>query len=73
LAVPIGETFEKPFLVLGRTYLVPGRTLLGAMWNSFHRGFYMDSKRVLPGTKTDYPTGTAEEPFWNLFFSECKV
>ena len=30
-AGPIGEPFEEPFLVAGKTLLVPGRTLLGSM------------------------------------------
>jgi len=32
----------------------------------------MESKRVQPGTKKDFPMGTAEEPFWNPFFEECR-
>ena len=39
------------FLVAARTLLVPARTLLGSMYNPFCRGFYMELKMVLPGTK----------------------
>ena len=57
-------SIEEPFLV-------PGRTFFGSMKNTFHRGFYMESKRVLPGTKKGYPMGKAEEPLRNIFLYEC--
>jgi hypothetical protein len=41
--VHIGEPFEELLLVAGRTLLVPVST-----WNQ--KGFYMEPKRVLPGT-----------------------
>ena len=50
-ALPIEKLFEEPLLVPGRNFLVPGRTFVGSMWNPFHRGFYLEHKRVLPGTK----------------------
>ena len=46
LAVPIGEPFEEPFLVAGRTHL-------GSIQNNL--------QWVLPGTLQKYPMGTSEE------------
>ena len=43
-AVPIGEPFEEPILV-------PDTTRLRFMYHPFHRGFYMEPQRVLPGNQ----------------------
>uniref|UniRef100_A0A4W5KAU0 Potassium voltage-gated channel subfamily KQT member 1 n=1 Tax=Hucho hucho TaxID=62062 RepID=A0A4W5KAU0_9TELE len=59
LAVSIGEPFEEPLLVPGRTILVPFTIVLGSIGNPFHRGFYMEPKMVLLGTKNGSPMGTA--------------
>ena len=67
-AVPIGEPFEEPLLVPGRTLLDPSRTNLGSMYDPQWKGFYMEPKMVLPGTKKGSPMRTVEEAFWNPFF-----
>jgi hypothetical protein len=56
LAVPIEEPFEEPFLVAGRTLSTEG-----SIWKP--KRFYLEPKRVLPGTKIASPMGTAKGPF----------
>jgi hypothetical protein len=51
LAVPIGEPFEEPFLVLDRTLFTEGST-----WNQ--KGFYLKPKRVLLWEQLKNPFGT---------------
>ena len=53
----------------------PGRTQLGSMYDPFPRGFYMEPKGVLPGTKKGSvrtkkgsPMRTAEVPISTPFF-----
>jgi hypothetical protein len=63
---------EKP---LKNPFRIPVRTLLnsteGSTWNP--KEFYLEPKRVQPGTKKGSPMGTAEEPIWNPFFVRVYV